>query len=118
MDGAIDVGRSNVDQKTITGESVPILREPGDPVYAGTLNGDGTLEVTATGPVEEALISRVVAQVRASQAGRASDRAPDLAFRRRLHSAGCGTVGVHHAGAPHFHLSLSWTGYRKLGTLA
>ena len=64
-------GRSSVDQKTITGESVPVLREPGDPVYAGTINGEGTLEVTASGPVGDALISRVVAQVRASQAGRA-----------------------------------------------
>ena len=64
-------GRSSVDQKTITGESVPVVRGPGDPVYAGTVNGEGTLEVRASGPVGDALISRVVAQVRASQAGRA-----------------------------------------------
>ena len=71
VDGTVLVGRSNVDQKTITGESVAVLREPGDPVFAGTINGDGTLEVKASGPVGDALISRVVAQVRASQAGRA-----------------------------------------------
>jgi Zn2+/Cd2+-exporting ATPase len=71
VDGTVLVGRSNVDQKTITGESVAVLREPGDPVYAGTINGDGTLEINASGPVGDALISRVVAQVRASQAGRA-----------------------------------------------
>ena len=71
VDGEVDSGRSSVDQKTITGESVPVVREPGDPVYAGTVNGEGTLEVRASGPVGDALISRVVAQVRASQAGRA-----------------------------------------------
>ena len=71
VDGEVARGRSSVDQKTITGESVPVLREEGDLVYAGTINGDGTLEVTASGPVGDALISRVIAQVRASQAGRA-----------------------------------------------
>ena len=48
-----------------------MLREGGDPVFAGTINGDGTLEVTASGPASDALVSRVVAQVRESQAGRA-----------------------------------------------
>ncbi len=71
VDGEVDSGRSSVDQKTITGESVPVVRGPGDPVYAGTVNGEGTLEVRASGPVGDALISRVVAQVRASQSGRA-----------------------------------------------
>ena len=71
VDGAVVTGRSSVDEKTITGESVPIVREPGDPVYAGTISNDGTLEVIATGPVGDAVISRVVAQVRATQSGRA-----------------------------------------------
>jgi Cd2+/Zn2+-exporting ATPase len=70
-DGEVVSGRSSVDQKTITGESVPVVRGPGDPVYAGTVNGEGTLEVRASGPVGDALISRVVDQVRANQAGRA-----------------------------------------------
>ena len=49
VDGTVALGRSSVDQKTITGESVPVLREEGDPVYAGTINGDGTLEVSGLG---------------------------------------------------------------------
>jgi Cd2+/Zn2+-exporting ATPase len=71
VDGIVSRGRSSVDQKTITGESVPVLREEDDPVYAGTVNGDGTLEVTASGPLGDALLSRVIAQVRAAQSGRA-----------------------------------------------
>ena len=45
---------------------------PGDKVYAGTVNGEGTFEVEAAGPVSSALISRIVAQVRAAQSGRAA----------------------------------------------
>jgi Cd2+/Zn2+-exporting ATPase len=71
VDGAVVAGSSSVDQKTITGESVPVLREPGDPVYAGTVNGEGTLQVSAAGPAGDAVIARVIAQVRESQAGRA-----------------------------------------------
>ncbi|WP_165232604.1 heavy metal translocating P-type ATPase [Aquisphaera insulae] len=70
-DALILKGRSGVDQKAITGESVPVDRGPGDPVFAGTVNGEGTLEVEATGPVSDSLISRIVAQVREAQAGRA-----------------------------------------------
>ena len=71
IDGSVLKGRSSVDQKAITGESVPVARGPGDLVFAGTVNGEGTLEVEASGPVGDALISRIVEQVRAAQAGRA-----------------------------------------------
>ncbi|MDG3004639.1 heavy metal translocating P-type ATPase [Paludisphaera mucosa] len=71
IDGVILKGRSGVDQKAITGESTPVERGPGDPVYAGTVNGEGTIEIEASGPIGEALISRIVDQVRAAQAGRA-----------------------------------------------
>ena len=99
VDGAVAAGRSSVDQKTITGESVPVLREAGDPVYAGTINGDGTLEVTASGPVGDAVISRVVAQVRAGAGRPRADRAADLAVRGRVHAAGRGSVAPGHAGS-------------------
>jgi Cd2+/Zn2+-exporting ATPase len=72
VDGAIRKGRSNIDQKAITGESVPVTRGPGESVYAGTVNGEGTLEIEASGPLSDALISRIVAQVREAQSGRAT----------------------------------------------
>jgi Cd2+/Zn2+-exporting ATPase len=71
IDGKVIKGQSSVDQKTITGESVPSDCGPSDNVYAGTVNGEGTIEVEASGPVSSALISRIVAQVRAAQTGRA-----------------------------------------------
>ncbi|MGE3822508.1 MAG: heavy metal translocating P-type ATPase, partial [Isosphaeraceae bacterium] len=71
VDGRVVQGRSSVDQKAITGESLPLLREPGDEVYAGTVNGEGALEIEAAGPLGDALISRVIASVRQAQAGKA-----------------------------------------------
>jgi Zn2+/Cd2+-exporting ATPase len=71
VDGRVVAGRSSVDQKAITGESVPVLKEPGDEVFAGTVNGEGALEVEATRALDDAVVSRIIAQVRAAQAGRA-----------------------------------------------
>ncbi|HWE36674.1 MAG TPA: heavy metal translocating P-type ATPase [Isosphaeraceae bacterium] len=71
VDGRVAAGRSSVDQKNITGESVPVFREPGDEVFAGTVNGDGALEVVASRPLDQAIATKVVEQVRAAQAARA-----------------------------------------------
>ena len=70
IDGRIVEGRSALDQKAITGESVPVDREPGDEVFAGTVNGEGALEVEALRPLNDAVATRIVEQVRAAQAGR------------------------------------------------
>ena len=47
-------------------------RGPGDPVYAGTVNGEGTFEIEAGGPASDSMIARIVAQVREAQSGRAA----------------------------------------------
>ncbi len=71
VDGSVVAGRSSVDQKAITGESVPVLREAGDGVFAGSVNGEGALEVEASGTLDDSLISRVADRVREAQAARA-----------------------------------------------
>jgi Cd2+/Zn2+-exporting ATPase len=71
IDGRVLNGRSSVDQKAVTGESVPVLREPGDEVFAGTVNGEGALEIEAIRPLGDAVVTRIVDQVRAAQAGKA-----------------------------------------------
>ena len=45
LDGEVLRGNSEVNQAPITGESIPVLKEPGAQVFAGTINGDGVLEV-------------------------------------------------------------------------
>ena len=67
LDGTISTGRSTVDQASITGESVPVEKDPGDTVFAGTVNGDGLLEVTSTKRADDTTLARIVRMVRDAQ---------------------------------------------------
>ena len=78
VDGLVRAGRTSVDQRSITGESVPVPKAPGDPVYAGTVNVEGSIEVEATCVLGDAVVSRVAERVRLAQAGRTpTERAVD-----------------------------------------
>ena len=63
VDGLVIGGSSSVDQSTITGESVPVSKFPGEQVFAGTINGSGALAVKMTRPASESTLSRVIALV-------------------------------------------------------
>jgi Cd2+/Zn2+-exporting ATPase len=67
MDGAVVKGRSTIDQSPITGESVPVHKESGDPVFAGTINGAGALTVEVTKPAGESTLSRIITLVEEAQ---------------------------------------------------
>lgn len=71
MDGVIQAGASAVNQAPLTGESIPVDRASGDPVYAGTLNGHAALEVRVTRRVEDTTLSRIIHLVEEAQAQRA-----------------------------------------------
>jgi heavy metal translocating P-type ATPase len=62
-DGQVMDGASEVDQATITGEPLPAAKEPGDEVFAGTLNGTGVLRVRVSRATTETVIARIVAMV-------------------------------------------------------
>lgn len=66
-DGVILAGSSNVNQAPVTGESVPVEKQPGDPVFAGSINGEGALEVRATKMFAENTISRIIQMVEEAQ---------------------------------------------------
>lgn len=59
-DGLVDEGVSAVDQASITGESVPVDKSPGDEVFAGTLNGQGALFIKVSQPSESTLFSKII----------------------------------------------------------
>jgi Cd2+/Zn2+-exporting ATPase len=67
VDGIVLTGGSLVDQSTLTGESVPVPKTPGDRVFAGTLNQQGSLEVRTTRAAGDTTLARIVALVEAAQ---------------------------------------------------
>ena len=62
-DGEVIAGSSSVNQAPVTGESVPVEKEPGDTVFAGTINGEGALDVRATKAFAENTIARIIHMV-------------------------------------------------------
>jgi Cd2+/Zn2+-exporting ATPase len=70
-DGEVSAGASDVNQAMITGESAPVYRSTGDPVYAGTLNGDGTLDIRTIRPAADSLLARIIRMVEGVQHRRA-----------------------------------------------
>ena len=66
LDGVVKEGSGAVDESPITGESVPAEKEPGDEVYAGSINEAGYLEIEATAPASESTIAKVVELVEAA----------------------------------------------------
>ena len=70
LDGEVISGSSSVNQASITGESVPVLKEAGDNVFSGTVNEDGYLEIRVTTAAKDSVISKIVTLVKRSQLNR------------------------------------------------
>lgn len=71
IDGAVYAGASTVNQAPITGESRPVEKSAGDELFAGSVNGEGALEVTVGRPAAESTISRMIQLVQEAQERRA-----------------------------------------------
>ncbi len=70
-DGRVLAGHSSVNEATITGESVPASKGPGDPVFSGTLNLEGFLDIEVAQDAQHSVVARIVALVRAAEGRRA-----------------------------------------------
>ena len=70
LDGKVILGSSSLNQASITGESVPVLKEVGDEVFSGTVNEEGYLEIEVTKAAKDSVISKIVTLVKRSQLNR------------------------------------------------
>ena len=68
VDGRVLRGSSYVDQAAVTGEPIPVLRETGGEVFAGTINQNGSLEVEVEKPASESMLSKIIYSVEEAQA--------------------------------------------------
>ena len=71
LDGRVARGSSEVNQAPITGESAPVLKQAGDEVFAGTINGDGALEVESTRLAEDTTLAHIIRMVEEAQSRKA-----------------------------------------------
>ncbi|MEF7616460.1 heavy metal translocating P-type ATPase [Aquincola sp. MAHUQ-54] len=71
LDGTVAEGRSTIDQSPVTGESIPVDKAPGDPVFAGTVNQAGLLDVRVGASFDHSTLARIIQAVEQAQGSRA-----------------------------------------------
>ena len=71
MDGIVRSGQTSIDQAPVTGESIPVDKAAGDPVFAGTINASGTFELEVTALASNSTLARIIHAVEEAQATRA-----------------------------------------------
>ncbi|MFT4064777.1 heavy metal translocating P-type ATPase [Paraburkholderia sp.] len=71
VDGAVLEGRTHIDESLITGESLPVPKQAGSTVTAGSINGEGALTVTTTAIGAETTLARIIRLVESAQAEKA-----------------------------------------------
>jgi Zn2+/Cd2+-exporting ATPase len=63
LDGEVQAGSGSVDESSLTGESMPVAKEPGSPLFAGTLNQTGSLEFVVSRAAADSTLARIIAMV-------------------------------------------------------
>lgn len=76
LDGIMTLGHSSINQAPITGESLPIDKSPGDEVYAGTINTNGSIEIEVTRLTKDTKLAKIIHMVEEAQ----EKKAPTEAF--------------------------------------
>ena len=71
LDGRVVGGRASVNQAPITGESVPVFKAEGGEVFAGTINGEGAIEIVTTKAANDTTLAQIIRMVGSAQSRRA-----------------------------------------------
>ena len=112
VDGRVVRGSSYVDQAAVTGEPIPVLRETGGEVFAGTINQNGSLEVEVEKAASETMLSKIIYSVEEAQAKKGKLAEILGRLRRLLHAGhvrprrtgGCCAAPVHGSRMAAVHL--------------
>jgi Cd2+/Zn2+-exporting ATPase len=88
VDGTVVAGRSAANQAAITGESMPVSKAPGDPVWAGSINEGGTIEIAVDRPAGESTLARIIRLVAEAREA----KAPTQRFIDRFEQGYAATV--------------------------
>lgn len=71
LDGTVTAGASTINQAPVTGESIPVEKSIGDPVFAGTINESGSLQFEVTAVASDSTLARIIHAVEQAQGSRA-----------------------------------------------
>jgi heavy metal translocating P-type ATPase len=115
-DGEVSVGASAVNQAPVTGESVPVEKKIGDAVFAGSINGEGALEVRATKTAADNTIARIIHMVEEAQ----EQKGKSQRFIERLgkrYSPAVLFVGVLMAVIPPLFFGAAWAAWITRATV-
>jgi|CXWL01.1.fsa_nt_gi Cd2+/Zn2+-exporting ATPase len=107
-DGEVITGSSSVNQAPVTGESVPVLKGVGDAVFAGTINGEGSLEARATKAFAENTIARIIHLVEEAHERKGTSERFIERFGKR-YSPAVLAIGVLMAVLPPLTAGADWT---------
>lgn len=115
LDGEVASGESSINQAPITGESVPVEKKPGDPVFAGTINGEGSLEIKVTKAAGDSTLARIIKLVSEAE----EQKAPTQRFVdkfARIYTPAVFVLGILVAVLPPLIAGGNWQewGYRAL----
>lgn len=70
LDGEVTDGESTVNESMLTGESMPVLKKPGDTVFGATVNQEGNLLIRVTRAGDDTVLSRMIALIERAQSGK------------------------------------------------
>ncbi len=114
VDALVIAGQSSLDESSITGESIPVDKTVGAIVFAGTLNGHGSLELQAIGTAQETVLARVIQMVENAQDSKAPTQRFLEAFERRYAVAIIGFIALFIAIPPLFGVPFTDNFYRAM----